>query len=162
MLPYCAPPMHQKTSMSSSSGRIGPILLTKRIVSCLATVVRQFTFAASSIHLRLVSAQILPSRLSLPITLRDLCTTYLDITAVPRRTFFEFCRNFCEDEREREKMEEFCTPAGQVEHFSFILQVQPDFCFARMSYILIVKDHGGRYSKSLASLDQYEFRLTTS
>lgn len=41
-------------------------------------------------------------------------TQYLDIRAVPRRSFFEFSRRFATDDREREKLEEFCTLEGQV------------------------------------------------
>lgn len=47
-------------------------------------------------------------------TLRDLLTHYLDIRAVPRLSFFEFCRHFASDEREREKLEEFSSLQGQV------------------------------------------------
>jgi sulfite reductase alpha subunit-like flavoprotein len=46
--------------------------------------------------------------------LRTLAQSYLDINAVPRRTWFELVRHFASDDLEREKLEEFCTTEGQV------------------------------------------------
>ena len=44
---------------------------------------------------------------------------YFDIGSVPRRSFFEMLAHFAEDELEREKLNEFCTPEGQVRHCPF-------------------------------------------
>lgn len=52
-------------------------------------------------------------------TLRELLTHRLDICAVPRRSFFEFLRHFTSDDREREKLEEFCKPEGQASDSTF-------------------------------------------
>lgn len=95
------------------------------------------------------------------MTLRELCTSYLDITAVPRRTFFEYCRNFCDDEREKEKMEEFCTPEGQVRCFVPNWMVLYLRFARRMNYILIVKDRAGRRLKSLVISSQCGYRSST-
>ncbi|KAG8937763.1 NAPDH-dependent diflavin reductase, partial [Tulasnella sp. 419] len=52
-------------------------------------------------------------------TLRQLLTQYLDISSVPRASFFQIIRHFATDEREKEKLEEFCTPEGQDELFAY-------------------------------------------
>lgn len=49
-----------------------------------------------------------------PVTLREILTKYVDIAAVPRRSFFEWIRHFTRDEQHREKLDEFCTAEGQV------------------------------------------------
>lgn len=49
-----------------------------------------------------------------PCNVRYLVTNYLDIGCVPRRSFFEMLLYFAEDEREKEKLEEFTSSEGQV------------------------------------------------
>ena len=39
---------------------------------------------------------------------------HLDINSVPKRIFFQLLKHFATDEREREKLEEFCSPEGAV------------------------------------------------
>lgn len=59
----------------------------------------------------------LPSIVPRVTTLRQLFTRYLDINAVPRRSFFKTLRHFANDELESEKLAEFCTPEGAVSFF---------------------------------------------
>ncbi|XP_072310185.1 NADPH-dependent diflavin oxidoreductase 1 [Eucyclogobius newberryi] len=54
-----------------------------------------------------------PARLPQPCTVRHLVETYLDIAAVPRRSFFELLSTFATDELERGKLLEFSSAAGQ-------------------------------------------------
>lgn len=54
-----------------------------------------------------------PARLLYPCTVRHLVETYLDIAAVPRRSFFEMLLTFATNELEREKLLEFSSAAGQ-------------------------------------------------
>ncbi|XP_051907282.1 NADPH-dependent diflavin oxidoreductase 1 [Hippocampus zosterae] len=56
-----------------------------------------------------------PARLQEPRTLRYLVESYLDIAAVPRRSFFELLATFSNDELEREKLAEFSSVQGQEE-----------------------------------------------
>ncbi len=51
---------------------------------------------------------------ALPCTLRDLVMKYLDINTYPRRYFFEVLSYFAKDEHERERLQEFASPEGQV------------------------------------------------
>ena len=39
---------------------------------------------------------------------------HLDINSVPKRAIFRLFKHFATDEREREKLEEFCSPEGAV------------------------------------------------
>ncbi|KAL8625897.1 hypothetical protein ACOMHN_012489 [Nucella lapillus] len=79
----------------------------------------------------------LPSSLPQPCSIDQLVRCYLDIGSVPRRSFFEMLAHFAEDELEREKLQEFCTPEGQDDLFSYcnrvrrtILEVLQDFHLA--------------------------------
>uniref|UniRef100_A0A3Q4GF78 NADPH-dependent diflavin oxidoreductase 1 n=1 Tax=Neolamprologus brichardi TaxID=32507 RepID=A0A3Q4GF78_NEOBR len=56
-----------------------------------------------------------PARLPQPCTVRHLVESYLDIAAVPRRSFFELLSTFATNELEREKLAEFRSAAGQDE-----------------------------------------------
>uniref|UniRef100_A0A3Q2YKF2 NADPH-dependent diflavin oxidoreductase 1 n=1 Tax=Hippocampus comes TaxID=109280 RepID=A0A3Q2YKF2_HIPCM len=60
-----------------------------------------------------------PARLQQPCTLRYLVESYLDIAAVPRRSFFELLATFSNDELEREKLAEFSSAEGQEELHSY-------------------------------------------
>ncbi|XP_019862480.1 PREDICTED: NADPH-dependent diflavin oxidoreductase 1-like [Amphimedon queenslandica] len=75
-----------------------------------------------------------PQRLSSPCTLRTLLRCYWDIQSVPRRSFFEILSWFAVNELEKEKLEEFVTPEGQEELYSYcnrprrtIIEVLNDF-----------------------------------
>ncbi|CDO69942.1 hypothetical protein BN946_scf184836.g16 [Trametes cinnabarina] len=59
--------------------------------------------------------QSLPDHLPTTTTLRELFTRYLDINAVPRRSFFAVLKHFAEDELEREKLEEFLSEEGALQ-----------------------------------------------
>ncbi|XP_077441954.1 NADPH-dependent diflavin oxidoreductase 1 [Vanacampus margaritifer] len=56
-----------------------------------------------------------PAKLRQPCTLQYLVESYLDIAAVPRRSFFELLSTFSNDELEREKLAEFSSAEGQEE-----------------------------------------------
>lgn len=60
-----------------------------------------------------------PARLPQPCTVRHLVENYLDIAAVPRRSFFELLSTFATNELEREKLLEFSSAAGQDELHSY-------------------------------------------
>ncbi|GBE87307.1 NADPH-dependent diflavin oxidoreductase 1 [Sparassis crispa] len=63
--------------------------------------------------------QSLPDHLPHRTTLRALFTRYLDIGAVPRRSFFALLRHFVTDELEREKLEEFLSAEGADEMYEY-------------------------------------------
>jgi len=63
--------------------------------------------------------QALPDHMPHTITLRRLFTRYLDISAVPRRSFFALLRHFVSDELEREKIDEFLSPEGADELYEY-------------------------------------------
>lgn len=56
-----------------------------------------------------------PARLPQPCMVRHLVEEYLDIAAVPRRSFFQLLSTFATNELEREKLCEFSSAAGQEE-----------------------------------------------
>ncbi|KAM9323499.1 NADPH-dependent diflavin oxidoreductase 1 isoform 2-T2 [Pholidichthys leucotaenia] len=60
-----------------------------------------------------------PARLPQPCTVRHLVENYLDIAAVPRRSFFELLSTFATNELEREKLVEFSSAEGQDELHSY-------------------------------------------
>ncbi|XP_075295426.1 NADPH-dependent diflavin oxidoreductase 1 isoform X3 [Opisthocomus hoazin] len=61
----------------------------------------------------------LPALLPQPCTIRHLVTHYLDISCVPRRSFFELLSYFSTNELEREKLQEFSSAQGQEELYSY-------------------------------------------
>uniref|UniRef100_A0A670YNY4 NADPH-dependent diflavin oxidoreductase 1 n=1 Tax=Pseudonaja textilis TaxID=8673 RepID=A0A670YNY4_PSETE len=76
----------------------------------------------------------LPAHLPQPCTVRYLATHYLDITCVPRRSFFEFLSHFSPNDLERSKLQEFSSAQGQEERFAYcnrprrtVLEVLCDF-----------------------------------
>lgn len=58
--------------------------------------------------------QSLPAHMPSTLTLRTIFTRYLDINAIPRRSFFALLRYFTTDAQETEKLEEFLSPEGAV------------------------------------------------
>uniref|UniRef100_A0A3Q3X0Y2 NADPH-dependent diflavin oxidoreductase 1 n=1 Tax=Mola mola TaxID=94237 RepID=A0A3Q3X0Y2_MOLML len=60
-----------------------------------------------------------PARLPQPCTVRHLVESYLDISAVPRRSFFELLSTFATNELEHDKLVEFSSAAGQEELHSY-------------------------------------------
>ena len=54
------------------------------------------------------------ARIPRQTTLRELFSRYLDVTAVPRRSFFTMLRRFAKSELEAEKLDEFCSVEGAV------------------------------------------------
>nr|XP_028572080.1 NADPH-dependent diflavin oxidoreductase 1 [Podarcis muralis] len=61
----------------------------------------------------------LPFPLPQPCTIRRLVENYLDIAAIPRRSFFELAAQLSPDEREREKLAEFASAPGQEELYAY-------------------------------------------
>ena len=57
----------------------------------------------------------IPSQLPQPCTVRYLVENFLDIAAVPRRSFFEQLATFATNELELEKLTEFSSAQGQDE-----------------------------------------------
>lgn len=76
------------------------------------TINHQFDIILST--MRPLSDQSLPNHLPRVTTLRTLFTRYLDISAVPRRSFFAMLRHFVSDKLEEEKLDEFLSPEGAV------------------------------------------------
>lgn len=54
-----------------------------------------------------------PARLPQPCSIRFLVEQFLDISAVPRRSFFEVLATFATNELERDKLLEFSSAQGQ-------------------------------------------------
>ncbi|XP_078128386.1 NADPH-dependent diflavin oxidoreductase 1 [Sander vitreus] len=69
--------------------------------------------------LRATDNTAVPARLPQPCTVRHLVESYLDIAAVPRRSFFELLSTFATNELEREKLIELSSAAGQDELHSY-------------------------------------------
>ncbi|XP_074871544.1 NADPH-dependent diflavin oxidoreductase 1 isoform X2 [Carettochelys insculpta] len=61
----------------------------------------------------------LPAHLPQPCTIRHLVTCYLDISCVPRRSFFQLLAWFSPDDLEQEKLQEFSSAQGQEELYSY-------------------------------------------
>ncbi|XP_073717118.1 NADPH-dependent diflavin oxidoreductase 1 [Misgurnus anguillicaudatus] len=59
------------------------------------------------------SIAMVPARLPQPCSIRFLVEQFLDISAVPRRSFFELLATFATNELEREKLLEFSSAPGQ-------------------------------------------------
>ncbi|TKS84077.1 NADPH-dependent diflavin oxidoreductase 1 [Collichthys lucidus] len=70
-------------------------------------------------RLRATDNAAVPARLPQPCTVRHLVESYLDINAVPRRSFFELLLTFATDELEHEKLMEFSSAEGQDELLSY-------------------------------------------
>lgn len=66
-----------------------------------------------------LAGTVLPALLPQPCTIRHLVTHYLDISCVPRRSFFELLSYFSTNELEREKLQEFSSAQGQEELYSY-------------------------------------------
>jgi len=60
-----------------------------------------------------------------PCTVKYLVTNYLDISCVPRRSFFEMLLYFAEDEREKEKLQDFTSSEGQVSILESVIYIPP-------------------------------------
>jgi sulfite reductase alpha subunit-like flavoprotein len=76
----------------------------------------------------------LPAALQGTFSLHHLATHYLDISCVPRRSFFDFLVQFASSEREKERLLEFSSTEGQEDYYSYcrrprrtILEVLADF-----------------------------------
>lgn len=68
--------------------------------------------------------QSLPDHLPRISTLRTLLRRYVDINAVPRRSFFQYLRYFTSDELEQEKLDEFLSTEGADELYDYCYRVR--------------------------------------
>ncbi|NXG08222.1 NDOR1 oxidoreductase, partial [Sakesphorus luctuosus] len=104
----------------------------------------------------------LPPLLPQPCTIRHLVTHYLDISCVPRRSFFELMSYFSTNELEREKLQEFSSAQGQEELYSYCnrprrttLEALWDFpyttCAIPVDYLLDLIPHIRARAFSIAS-----------
>lgn len=66
-----------------------------------------------------LSGTSLPAHLPQPCTVRYLVSCYLDISCVPRRSFFQLLSSFSPNELEREKLQEFSSAQGQEELYAY-------------------------------------------
>ncbi|XP_058014928.1 NADPH-dependent diflavin oxidoreductase 1 isoform X5 [Ahaetulla prasina] len=89
----------------------------------------------------------LPAPLPQPSTVGYLVTHFLDITCIPRRSFFEFLSHFSPNDLEQSKLQEFSSAQGQEERYAYcnrprrtILEVLCDFphttCAIPWNYLL--------------------------
>ncbi|XP_056874535.1 NADPH-dependent diflavin oxidoreductase 1 isoform X5 [Takifugu flavidus] len=112
-----------------------------------------------------------PCRIPQPCTMLYLVENILDISSVPRRSFFELLSTFATNELEREKLLEFSSPADQEELHSYcnrprrtILEVLADFPHTtaelRVDYLLDLFPEIQPRSFSIASsLQSHPHRL---
>ncbi|KAJ3477514.1 hypothetical protein NLI96_g10410 [Meripilus lineatus] len=63
--------------------------------------------------------QSLPDHMPTTLTLRQLFTRFLDITAIPRRSFFSYLRHFATNDLETEKIEEFLSEEGADDLYEY-------------------------------------------
>uniref|UniRef100_A0A674NL93 NADPH-dependent diflavin oxidoreductase 1 n=1 Tax=Takifugu rubripes TaxID=31033 RepID=A0A674NL93_TAKRU len=113
----------------------------------------------------------IPCRIPQPCTMLYLVENILDISSVPRRSFFELLSTFATNELEREKLLEFSSPADQEELHSYcnrprrtILEVLADFPHTtaelRVDYLLDLFPEIQPRSFSIASsLQSHPHRL---
>ncbi|XP_006455610.1 hypothetical protein AGABI2DRAFT_210044 [Agaricus bisporus var. bisporus H97] len=73
---------------------------------------------------RRLEDQSLPASLPETFTMRTLFSHHLDFNAMPRRTFFQYLRNFNSDETEREKLDEFLSKEGADELYEYCYKVK--------------------------------------
>ncbi|KAF9442824.1 riboflavin synthase domain-like protein [Macrolepiota fuliginosa MF-IS2] len=87
--------------------------------------------------------QTLPPSLPNTFTLRMMFTRYLDFNAVPRRTFFQYLRDFTSDDLEREKLEEFLSKEGADELYDYCYRVRRTIreILAEFRHVSIPKDY---------------------
>lgn len=79
------------------------------------------SFVLSFLHNEALD-QSLPSHIPRISTLRTLFMRYVDINAMPRRSFFRYLRYFTNDELEQEKLDEFLSMEGAVSshHYTWL------------------------------------------
>ncbi|KAF3935002.1 hypothetical protein ABW20_dc0101588 [Dactylellina cionopaga] len=99
------------------------------------------------------------------LTLRTILTHHLDITAIPRRSFFTFCAAFTTDEFHKERLVDFTDPKYAEELFDYttrprrsILEVLQEFDTVKipLEYLVeMVPRIKGRLFSIASSKDQY-------
>ncbi|THH17031.1 hypothetical protein EW146_g3703 [Bondarzewia mesenterica] len=94
-------------------------------VDAFLTIVGWGNIADDPIRIeRAVDDQTLPDHLPSILTIRAIFTRYLDINAVPRRSFFNLLQHFTSDEREKEKLSEFVSEEGADELYEYCQRVR--------------------------------------
>ena len=83
----------------------------------------------------------IPNLIASPITIRKLLTHHLDITAIPRRSFFALIAHFTDDEMQQERLREFTDPQYTDELYDYttrprrsILEVLQEFTTVRIPW----------------------------
>ncbi|KAF3152420.1 NAPDH-dependent diflavin reductase [Orbilia oligospora] len=104
-----------------------------------------------------------------PLTLRTLLTHHLDITAIPRRSFFTFCAAFTDDETHKERLIDFTNPLYAEELFDYttrprrsILEVLQEFGSVKvpLEYLVeMIPKIKGRLFSIASAADQYSSPL---
>ncbi|RVD84712.1 uncharacterized protein DFL_006440 [Arthrobotrys flagrans] len=107
-----------------------------------------------------------------PLTLRTLLTHHLDITAIPRRSFFTFCASFTTDETHRERLIDFTNPLYAEELWDYttrprrsILEVLQEFGSVKvpLEYLVeMVPRIRGRLFSIASAAEQYSSPLIPS
>ncbi|KAL1436096.1 hypothetical protein MTO96_010844 [Rhipicephalus appendiculatus] len=59
---------------------------------------------------------------SSPVSLSECVQKYLDLTSIPKRSFFELFWHFGEDTLEKERLREFSTTAGQEDLVDYVIR----------------------------------------
>lgn len=102
-----------------------------RLLNLEAT--RKFTLTSNDINVAV------PQFFRTCRTVRETVEKFLDVESVPRRYFFELLSYFTTSELEKEKLLEFCSPAGQQDMFDYcirprrtIVETLQDFPAARV------------------------------
>ncbi|KAK6532700.1 NAPDH-dependent diflavin reductase [Arthrobotrys megalospora] len=100
-----------------------------------------------------------------PTTLRTLLTHHLDITAIPRRSFFTFCASFTTDETHKERLIDFTNPLYAEELYDYttrprrsILEVLQEFDTVKipLEYLIeMIPKIKGRLFSIASSAEQY-------
>ena len=65
----------------------------------------------------------MPSYIPRRTTLRELFSRFLDVTAVPRRSFFSILRKFTRNDVETDKLDELCSVEGAVCVFMILVLI---------------------------------------
>ena len=91
-------------------------------------------------------------------TLRALFTHYIDINAVPRRSFFKMLRHFASEGLEAEKLEEFCTPEGAVRSPILLASARSERIALRTTCTNMLPARGGRFARCWRNFDRYGYQ----
>ncbi|KAK6343097.1 NAPDH-dependent diflavin reductase [Orbilia javanica] len=107
-----------------------------------------------------------------PLTLRTLLTHHLDVTAIPRRSFFTFCAAFTTDETHKERLIDFTNPLYAEELYDYttrprrsILEVLQEFGSVKvpLEYLIeMIPKIKGRLFSIASAAEQYSSSPVTA